>query len=81
MKFFLLLTGLMVGLPKSSLEPGRIFTSRNDGPTHVIKFVMFAFSSAVVSALNILLGPIAPTMADKSIFFAATCHKICDVCF
>ena len=37
MKFSLLLTGLMVGLPKSSLEPGRIFTSRNDGPTHFIK--------------------------------------------
>ena len=61
----------MVGLPKFSLEPGHILTSRNDGPTQEINLGMFSFNSIGVSALNILLAPTAPTIAGKSKFFAA----------
>ena len=71
MKSRLLSTGLMVGLPRSSLEPGDILISRNDGPTQERNLGMFSFNSAGDSALNILLAPTASTMADKSIFLAA----------
>jgi hypothetical protein len=52
MKFSLLLTGLMVGLPKSSLEPGCIFTSRNDGPGQDTKSMNFCSKSAGLMAIS-----------------------------
>ena len=50
MKSSLLSAGSMVGLPKSCLEPGRVFTSRKDGPTHVLKSGNCIFKSLAVSA-------------------------------
>ena len=54
----------MVGLPKSSREPGRIFISRNDGPGQDKNSAIIDFISDNDSAWNILSVPIAFTTAD-----------------
>ena len=71
MKLTLFSIGFIVGLPKSSRDPGHIFTSRKDGFELDKNSETLCLSFEEDSAKNISLAPKDSITDDKFISFAA----------